>query len=347
MRILFLWVFVCCQAQAADYVVDEPANLGDVLGAAQAGDTVYLPNKVFRGDSYRVPDGVIVAGRDHTLIQSSDDYALFAQDGSENVTFAGMAVEIKNGSFLRGSDAKNILVDSVRIKGDILSDDTAYTAIIFENTSGLTVTNTVITETYGGIYANNSKNTKIIGNHLYKVTFGNVVVSGQHIEISDNVIEHPGLKPKLRPDPNGDAITLGLVENISIKGNTIKNGGCYGIWGHTPGSQNIIIKGNYIANGITAAINLQHAENVLVENNTLENNAGPGVSFYPVTNGTLKENVFRGDHFRIFSESKNISLIGNTFDLPAAKAVLHSISFVDGEMFGNRFSFSAIPIPAQ
>lgn len=325
---------------SVDYIVNNINELQDTINTALPGSTVAITElESVVTEKIIISKPITLIGGSNTNVTSYSDTLFEITPGTVDVTFSNMSVKLESGKFISAHDVKGVTVQYCNIEGNIFNDDKSYIAIHITDSDDIEIKYTNVSKNYGGFYLNNSNNTRLLYNTLNNVTFGNIAVSGFDIIIKGNTINKPGVEPSIRPDPNGDAITLGLVNNVEIEGNTVTNGNCYGIYAYTNDSKNITIKNNSFTGGNTSAIHFVNIEDVIIESNKFENNIGAGVSFFPVRNGQVKYNTFIDDEFRIYSLSSNIDLIGNKFTLPINEAVLHSVDFVDGVNENNIYNY--------
>lgn len=136
----------------------------------------------------------------------------------------------------------------------------------------------------------------VVSRNLLRLnSFGNIVISGNNINIEGNTILFSGA------GTSGDGITVSDVRDLRIARNQIFFGTCYGIW-FCGTAASVVIEDNLICSGITAGINLQSLStnespfrNFRIRRNTLAHNGGYGTQVFHGVDITLEENIFIGN----------------------------------------------------
>jgi hypothetical protein len=155
-----------------------------------------------------------------------------------------------------------------------------------------------------------ANNFKIENNYFSENPGGNIVASGRNLSIKENKIIFPG------NGYVGDGITIySILENSSIKSNTIIGGSCYGIQIANPKINNVKIIGNHISSGITSGIYISNDykkqnKNIEISSNYISGNAGFGIAIESGVGGLLiTSNVFSANakSFGEFDIAKSIT----------------------------------------
>lgn len=195
-------------------------------------------------------------------------------DNVSNVSFSNIGIVNTSGQpSLQGTDCSNVRIFDNRTTGDIFGNDTSGIFLRLESCRDVTVENNKIESNWGGIYVLDSEDTVISHNLLYDVAFGNIVVSGKNISITGNRLSRPGITTRVRGALGGDGITLWEFENVSVVGNEIVGGNCYGIWASRGGTR-LAVTDNVIRHGLTWAVNLINVTDANVHGNLFEHNRG-------------------------------------------------------------------------
>lgn len=330
--------------------VDDPNQVANVIETALPGTSVYLPNTSFElSATIHIPSGVTVIGRPETAITFSSGDGVYAFDlsSSNDASLKKLEIDISNGKggvYADGSE--NISIDGVTISGNMYeSESIAYApnvAVYVTNSHDVSVTNSAVFNGFGGIYSINNNNVVISNNVLDHTNFGQIVVSGDTIDIRDNHVSFSGT-----PSENdavsrqGDSFTSLGSTNLNIVGNVFDNPLCYQISFWDGVNSHIYIADNYIGNGITSAIYFDtEVSDVTIENNLFKNNSEQGVVFQHYSSDvSINDNVFSGDGVMIngivdnmLLSGNNLSEIVNDFTLPGLVDSQNIINTVDSNL---------------
>ena len=130
-----------------------------------------------------------------------------------------------------------------------------------------------------GIKVINSNNIKIIGLNIHDVDQEAIVVSGDNIEISNNIISNCVLESKnLRKD-----LTYGIYQCTSTLAKTQNN----------EFSKNIIFYNNSIENGYGEGIKLSYCDNCSIISNNITNSLAMNMYIYSSKNLLIKGNILK------------------------------------------------------
>lgn len=140
---------------------------------------------------------------------------------------------------------------TVNMAGNTASVDMAFTVgFLLTNqtimTDGFNIINNTFKNFHGGLYLINSNHAEIDDNHFVSVSYANIFNIGNMSNIKRNQFLLPG------NFVSGDTIDILSSDGIVISDNTFESGSCVEI--AAGDSQNILIDGNKMMDGLTYAI---------------------------------------------------------------------------------------------
>jgi parallel beta-helix repeat protein len=290
------------------------------------GDTFLFENGSYLLPmNIKVPNGITIQGMPKTILVGKEkSLPFFNLADSSDVTIKNLNIKPISGQLAFAANqtdtyTTNLVLENITILGNgdkHLQSKTDYSgmAIYIKNAKKLRINNCKISHTRGGIYLW-GEDLKIKRNQLKQVYFGNIVVTGKTIEISQNNVNESGKGTDLIGS-EGDSITIGAnSSDILIKENKLDMGYCYMLWAHGT-VNNLTITRNLVKESVTGGVYIDDAQGLTITNNLFLLNAGGGIGIEEGNNILIKNNIFKDNYIYMGIVKKKISnalIIDNQF----------------------------------
>ncbi len=228
-------------------------------------------------DNYK---GITV--ENNTIIGSTDNGIIIAP-GVTNSKIIKNNIKGTKLTGINADSASNCTIDGNTITGNGGSSAATH-SIFVKSCSNMTISNNIVTnsENYG-ITLRGDNGSTVSKNKITNSACGSLTTSKhgdglllnegcKGTQVLDNTVDTVGTVK----EHYGNGIIVGIKSsNITVKGNTVKNAGFYGIQ-VTYGSQNIKLDGNTVTKSKGDGINISRNSSVDVINNKVYDNANDG-----------------------------------------------------------------------
>lgn len=285
-------------------------TIGEAVAMACAGDAIVITQGVYRESGIVIDKKLHIIGRGFPIIDGGD--------ANEDIL-----VVRSDGTRIEGLDIRNVKTNYVK--------DLAGIALM--KVRNCTIRNNRLSNTFFGIYLQNSagcivSGNQVIGEAAQEASSGNAL----HLWKCRNIVLENNILKRHR-----DGIYIEFTDSTKISNNLSENNLRYGLH-FMFSNNNTYIENTFRSNG--AGVAVMFSKHIVMQKNLFENNWGGasyGLLLKDITDSEIAENIFRKNTIGVYGESASrINLTGNDFE-ENGWAMKMTGSCIGNEITGNNF----------
>ncbi len=290
-------------------VADSADQLRSAIRNAAPYDTILVEKGHYIVDQLIIDKPLVMLGQNRPVIDSNGGDEIFVVY-SDSVTISGFELQNIGVSFTKDRAAIRLV-----------------------NAKYVTIRDNILTNTFFGIYLQNSsdcvvRDNRIIGTSTSEVNAGNAIHiwQGERIVVANNLTEN-----------HRDGIYFEFVDHSLISGNTSINNMRYGL--HFMFSNHDVYEHNTFKNN-GAGVAVMFSKHITMLHNTFEENWGGasyGILLKEITDGEMKFNTFYRNTVGIYAEGANRMVIEQNRFIANGKALDIQGNCLDNEIVHNDF----------